>query len=338
MKLKKLLALTAVLIVILIASFVKKANDEKDTVKQRQTQPLAAITQDIATAFVTKIVITPAGADKASKLILSKDASGDWVIESRYNTKARKWAVDNLLGNMANLKGEPAGESKEVLNDFSILDDQGIHLELKGSGEKALAHVVVSPLRTRGTKNFVRSADSHKVVMTESDLLSNLGLYTKDAKIDYKTFAELRIARFDTAKVTGLELSPPKAERLVFTKKEDPKDKKALWTYAADGQETELDAVQVNELLSGISNLYGKDSVDPAASSYGIDEKTPWVVLRFKPEEKPEPLTFYLGSHADDKKSYFIKAMPDAIIYEVADSAVEPLLKKNKESFLKTSK
>ena len=334
MKFKKLLILIVILFAIVIVSFVKKANLDNREAKSREVPPPTAVTQEISTGFVSKVVISK-GKEEGTRLILSKNSSGDWFIDSHFKTKARKSSAENLLKDLSGLKGELYSDAKEVLGDYSLMETQAYHLELQSSEGKTLTHVLVSPLRTRGTKNFVRSAGSNKVAVTSTDILTSLGLYSKDAKLDYKTFADFKVVVTEASKIQSLELTQPKSAPFLITKKEDPKDKTITWVLGSKGKETVLDTGKVNELISNILNLYGKDTADPAGTAYGFNEKAaPWIKIRLKPEAKPNEITLFLGSRFEATKTYFLKSIPDGQVYALSDASMDAILKKNSDSFL----
>ncbi|PIU40161.1 MAG: hypothetical protein COT00_03145 [Candidatus Omnitrophica bacterium CG07_land_8_20_14_0_80_50_8] len=335
MKFKKLLILIVILFAIIVVSFIKKANLDKNAAIENQPPPPTMVTQEIAPGFVSKLLISKGSEEAGRLLTVSKNGGGEWVIDSHFNTKARKSQVESVLKNLSGLKGEFRSDSKDVLEDYSLLETQAYHLELQGSDNQALAHVLVSPLRTRGTKNFVRNAKSSTVVVTDSDILTSLGLYSKDAKLDYKMFADFKVVVTEASKIQSLELTQPKSTPFLMTKREDVKNKTVTWISGMADKEITLETGKVNELISNILNLYAKESADPAGTVYGFNEKAaPWIRIQLKPEEKPNEIMLFLGLRFEATKTYFLKSIPDGQVYALSDASIDAILKKNSDSFL----
>ena len=191
MKLKKLLILVAVLAVIGALSLAKKNNLEKaGTLNGRlvlaQTEPLLA--KDFSQGFVTKMDVYRAG-DPSERLLFAKDVSGKWVLQNHDNEPTRNEAVDSLLKSMTELRGELRSEDAAVLGDYSLKDEQAFHFQFFGNEGTELAHVLVSPLRPRGTQNFVRLAGSNKALVTDTDILASLSIFSPQDRLEKNTFA-----------------------------------------------------------------------------------------------------------------------------------------------------
>src|SRR5262245_21716291 len=87
--------------------------------------------QDFSASFVEKIDIQK-GEDANQRVIFAKKASGEWTIENRYGALARKSNVESLLNVMHALTGDLRSEDEAVLGDFSLKDEQAIHVNVYG--------------------------------------------------------------------------------------------------------------------------------------------------------------------------------------------------------------
>ena len=335
MKLKKLFFLIAIFFVIVAALIVKKANVEKHEAKEKQVPLYYTLNKDLATAFVAKMTVTK-GDDQAGKVVFSKNSSGEWMVETPFLFRADKRTVESLLKKNVEIKGEVRAESKEVLGDFKINDKEGLEITLSDSSGKELSHLVVSLLRLRGTMNFVRQKNSNQVIATDTDFLSILGLFSKEAKLDAKNFRDLQIGRFETSKVTRLELSPANSTPFTLVKKEDPKDKSVSWGFDPEEAGSEIDKAKVESFLGSLSGWTGSDALDAAKESeYGfVPDDKPWVRVSIKNDNKTDVREFFLSPKQTPDKKTAIKVLPDKFFYLSIESAMD-YMKKDKAHFLK---
>ena len=190
MKFKKLVVLLVLLAIIGTASLIKKNALEKENQKSKgqallQSEPLLG--KDFSAGFVTKIDLRR-GVTDSERTTLTKDASGDWSLDPK--TPGKKERTEALLKSLAEIRGELRAENEAVLEDFSLTDEKAFHFILYGSSGNELAHVLVSPLRPRGTQNFVRLSNSQRVLVTDTDILASLGIYSETDKLDSLSFAD----------------------------------------------------------------------------------------------------------------------------------------------------
>ena len=157
MKPKKLAVLIVVLALLVAAGLWKKSELRRSerAAAQKPAQTQVPLGPGFSTAFVTKVELRRGSSDP-DKLVLVKDASDSWTLQSRYGTHAQKSTVEDLLRSLTDLRGEVRAEDNAVLGDFSLTDEKAFHFELSGSDGHVLSHILLSPLRPRGTQNFVR--------------------------------------------------------------------------------------------------------------------------------------------------------------------------------------
>ena len=328
MKFKKLVALLLVLAALAGAALVKKAalDKERRAESGEVLKAETALGAEISPAFVSKIDLK-----RGDEVLTFSKGDERWTIPTHYGTHARKDAVDELLKKLSAVRGEARSENPSVLEDFSLTDAKAIHIRLLGAGDKELAHFLLSPLRSRGTQNFIRLAGSPKVLVTAADVLAALNIFSKDDKLDYHGFAEFRVAGIDSSKISSFELTVTGAQKLPFVKTEE-KDKPVSWSLGDDATAT-IDAQKVGEFLSSVYNLYAGDNVDPAAHAKDFQGE-PWLRLHLKPGEKPETLEIRSAPRSEEKKTRFLQVMPEGLVYEISDAQVEALLGKNREFFI----
>ena len=336
MKFKKLVVLMVVLAVLLGIGIFKKACFKKNQgVNPAVLQNESLIGQNFSSGFVAKIDMRR-GTGNNDLLVFAKNKSGQWILENRYGTRVRKENVDPLLKQLSDLRGEVRAEDKHVFDDFSLTDEKAVHIRLYGSGGNELTHVLVSPLRPRGQQNFVSISNTARIFATDTDVLATLGIFSNTDKLNYHTFADLRVAGIDSSKVNSFELTAPGAITLPFVKKENAKDQAVSWSLSDDSSAV-VDTGKVNEFLSSIHNLYAQESLDPAAHVKDFSAATPWLRVHIKSEEKLEPVEIWVATSSEEKKTALVKVMPETLVYELPDSQISLLLKKNKQFFLNDS-
>ncbi len=334
MKFKKLVVLIVLMAVLAGLAVFKRLSLEKARKSDAGVlQSQVDLDKGFSTGFVSKIDLYR-GTSQDERIIFVKDSSGVWRLENRYRTRARKESVESLLKLVGSLRGELRSETDAVLEDFSLTDEKAIHLVFFDASGKELSHILLSPLRPRGTQNFVRKASSKEVIATDKDVLAELGIFSKDDKMSVKTYADLRVAGIESSKVIAFELTPPGQSTLVISKK-DTKADPVIWTLEGDPSAT-IDTAKVNEFFSAVYNLYANESLDPAAHAKDFTDKAPWVRFQIGTAEKPETLEIWTGARSEEKKTMTLKTMPEALVYEVSLPRVEGLLNKDKNVFLKT--
>ncbi len=331
MKLKKLIFLVIILALLFSAVFVKKSgilSPKPDSAKDATEASL--MTEALTKSDVKKISIThPSGVS----IVMSKNDSGSWKIDNQYGAPTRQNSVDNFLEQIWKVRGEIRAENTEVLGDFGLTDKTAISIRLDTSLPDKFQEVYLSTKRPKGSQNFVRLANVARVIATHTDLLATLNIFSDENKPNYRVFADFRPAGIEASKVESLEITNVGAKPLVFEKKKSSEGSAPVWSLKDDA--AEIDTAKINEFLSSLYNLYGNDVLDPAKAGKDFTGQNPWIRLQWKNGDKLEPFSIYLGAQAADKKNRALKADPSGVFYELPESQLEPLLKKNKESFIK---
>jgi hypothetical protein len=210
LRFKKLVLLIAVLGVLAAAGVLKKAGLEKKEKNLEQTAAQAQVSlgQDFSAGFVSKIDLRR-GHSEDERMVFIKDAAGQWTSGNGSGARVRKESVDALLKSLSALRGELRGDNPAVLEDFLLTDDKAFHLELFGADNKKLAHVLLSSLRPRGTQNFVRASGDNKVIVTNTDILAELNIFSKEDKLNGRAFLEPSVPADETPKAQPI---PTKAK------------------------------------------------------------------------------------------------------------------------------
>lgn len=323
MKSKKLIVLVVILLLLgALALFKRSAGPAKETLTVEAGQTSVGPAFNASSAAHLEI-----RRGDSERLALLKDASGKWTLTSHHGTRARKESVEALLGKLSGLRGELRAEDAGLLEDFTLTDEKAFHFEAAGPGDEKLTHLLVSPLRPRGTQNFVRVEGSVAVFVTDSDLLADIGIFSDADELHSRSFSDLRVAGVDSSKVEAFELVVPGQKKLSFAKKSG---EPVSWSLAEDAS-AQIDTSLVNQFFAAVYNLYANECVDPAGREKDFTGE-PWLKIL---SNGPETTEVYVGPRLTGKETMLIRTMPDGLVYEIQTHQVDALLKKNKDSFMK---
>ncbi len=314
MKLKKLVFLILILVLLFSAVLIKKYGIMAPKSKsEADTAEASLMTESFTKAEIRKVSVThPSGVS----IVLSKQEDGSWKIDNQYGVPTRKNAVDDFLDQIWKVRGEIRAEKTDVLADFGLTDKTAINIRLDSAAADKFQEVYLSTKRPRGSQNFVRLANASRVLVTNTDILATLNIFSEDDKLSHRVFADFRPAGIEVSTVESLEINSA-----------------AIWSRK-DGA-ADIDEAKINEFLSSLYNLYANDVADPAVYAKDFTGQSPWIRLQWKNGDKLDTFALWLGAAVPDKKVRIIKVDPSGIVYELPEAQLEPLLKKNKESFVK---
>jgi hypothetical protein len=329
MKFKKLIILLVVLAGLLSLSLLKKAMDAQNSPELKKEEVTESPFKGLSPAFISKIIVR--AGDEAG-VEIKKDSSGEWWIEIPVRARAQKPVIEKLIENLSSVKGELRADSKELLKDFSISDEEAVHVILSSDGDKEMAHAVVSRIRPNGSQNFIRAGGSNRVFITSEDILSSLSLYAKDDKPNAKSFTDMQVLKLDTNTVESVSWQVNGKTPLKL--KKEAVEGKTVWDFDPKNPKEEVDANQVNNFLSIISNTYGMEIIDLKRSDLGFDGKAPFLSVVQNKGSQSSQLDLIAGNANAEKKTLMIKVLPDNIGYEIPDTSFENL-KKDRAYFIK---
>jgi len=330
MKLKKLIILIAIVSLLTALALIKNNVTKKQLVQEEiaASRPFA-LTEDLAVGFIRKITIYR-GDDEKNKIILLKDDTDNWRIENKFNVKARKENVENLLRDLSGLKGELRAESKSVFGDFHLEDTQGIHIILEAQDAKTLAHIIVSADKPGWDSSFLRLKDSEKIILAPKDIPGRLNIYSKEAKLDNNYFADFKLLSFDPKKIEKIETARKGKNLLTLVKKKES-DNKYIWDFEPAVKKAEIDPGKIDSFLQNASNTFAQDSLDPGLIDYGFGQDN--FSLALETDEK-KTLAIEVGNYLEKEKAYYVKITPENQVFKVPEYAIQNI-KKDKNYFLK---
>jgi len=248
--------------------------------------------------------------EKPDSSVVLERAGDGWTIPSRYGWKAKNDLVQQLLDELADMKGEIRSSKAEVLPDYQIDDQNGLHVVAASTGGAELFHIVAGKSAAQGG-SFVRREGSNNVFMTHSSLRSTFGVWGDTPRPpDAKRWINLEVLKAERNDVDRIALHS-KGEEIVLQKEfaspapkppapdqapaatdsaaaaaaaAPPSIDRSNWTWKKDAR-GEIDKGKADSVLGTLCSLYAAEVVDPAKTDeYG-----------FGPEAKVAELTFADG-------------------------------------------
>ena len=225
-----------------------------------------------------------------SSVVLERSGDG-WTIPSRYGWKAKNDLVQQLLDELAGMKGEIRSSKAEVLPDYQIDDQNGLHVVAASTGGAELFHIVAGKSAAQGG-SFVRRQGSNDVFMTTSSLRSTFGVWGDTPRPpDAKRWINLEVHKAERNDVDRIVLHS-KGEEIVLQKElatpvppPPPADQapappdsaapapsvdRSNWTWKKDAR-GEIDKGKADSVLGTLCSLYAAEVADPAKlEEYGF--------------------------------------------------------------------
>lgn len=330
MSARKLFVITCVVLVLLgLAVFKKTAEKAGEAAARKAEQSsLEVVTENIPEAFVSRMLIYK-GFDETDRIDLRKDAGGAWSVEDHFGVRAQAQAVKGLLDRLSNLRGELRANSKGVFEDFQIQDSEALHIVVEAEGGKVILHLLVSFLKADWDTNFVRLYDSDKVVHVHSNIMFSLGLFGKEMKLDYKQFAFMGLAEFDSADVERMTIVG--AGQMIVLKRAKPVDdaSSAAWEMTPPpAEDEEVDTTKVEEMMRAVRGINGFEVVDPSLDIYGLNN--PQIRILLNDSMGANPIQVEIGNYIEPEKAYYARALPSKSVFKVSDAYIQNIRRDGK--------
>jgi len=246
---------------------------------------------------------------------LARDPKGEWLFTKPVSTRAGRWAVDGLLGNLENLRMEKvAAEEAKDPKPFGLAKPvRAITLELNDGAVRRL-EIGSSP---EPKKYNAREARSPLVAVIPSALVDDLA----------KGMGELRAKRLveiAAYEVQGFDVERDGAKRVYS--RSSTKDKEGVDVYKwkrTTPDAKDLDTNKVQDVLFKVGGVEVAEFLDSpgAPEKYGFDKPALKVNFTY-PAPKPS-VSFEIGQK--DGTSYARRSGDDAVLKLDASKADEVL-------------
>jgi len=270
------------------------------------------------------------GAAPDSAVELERSGDG-WVVASSWGWPAKPALVDQLMTDLGELKGEKRSSSAEVLDDYQIDDEGGLHVVGEGAGGSELFHLVAGKTAPRGG-SFVRANGSNDVYASRSSLWSSFGVWGEEpTNPDPKRWLNLQVHRATAVNVESVTIRD--GQREIVLQKElaapaDTADSAAAdpgreeWTWKPDAAGA-FDKSKVDGIVSTLCNLYASDAVVPVEGEedpYGLASPGRTVTLTL--EDGTSTTIAFGNSREEDQKTY-LRVGDDGLPALIYDSTVD---------------
>jgi hypothetical protein len=147
---------------------------------------------------------------QGGEAILERAEDG-WRVANLASARAEGERVEELLKSLQGLSGEVRAETREVFDDFSISDEQGVHLELIAESGDFLCRLVVGEPSPDWRGGFLRREGDQTVYFVRKNLrgLMRIRGSQEEPKVEPDAWADLRLLQIEPADIVSLRLESP---------------------------------------------------------------------------------------------------------------------------------
>ncbi len=292
-KITWILAAVFLALIVCVYFFEIEGGKKRAAIKEREEKVLLFEKEKVREVALQ----IPNGLFKAKRM-----GENEWAIEEPLKVKGDKWAWNQIIDTVSDLKFKRVIE--ESASDLSVygLKEPKIKVEFQLQGEKEKKVLKLGDENPIGDSLFATVSDTKKVVLVPSYLSSSLNK-------ELKQLREKRLFSFETEKTRSVEIVS-KGKKLSL-KKEGNK-----WSVVSSSKKDEAELSQVTGLLNRLNSLEVKDFESEStadlkiSAKYGL--KDPSMTVRVK-DEKNVQLELLLGKK--DKEGVFAARRGEKPVY-----------------------
>ncbi len=198
---RNLLILAVVLAGLLGISLFQKADHKKST---SGSATVKVVEGTISADQLDRITLGHGENDTAVELVSTPTG---WAVASAWDAPASMTRIESLLRNLSDLSGEFRSDNESVLADYGLTDDQAVKVRAydKDGTEILALEVGNTPERVPG--NFIKRPGSNAVYLSQTNLLSQFGLYEGPGVPGFSHFLELQAVKKDRLEVDRIVLN-----------------------------------------------------------------------------------------------------------------------------------
>ncbi len=313
MKSKSVIIL-AVVLAALVAFIAVKKRSEKPVSIVEQAKLARLLPEGLSTGDIGKLELYR-GEAPDKKVVLSRE--GDvWTVPSQYNAAGDAKTIDEYLGKLTALQGEPrtADVAEADLETYELSDAKAFHVVGYKSGVAEPAFHVLVGKSPRYQQVFMRRADGKDVYVSDVDFRQEAGVspvatpMSTSGSGDQAAMHWVKKEVISVAKdeITKVELSTPD-KKLVFERHEKPaaapaessagpegtagKAPEFEWKLTQGGPASAAGTFKkagLENLLSAFGPLNATNVVDPSKTAeYGLTPPAFTCALTVNGQEKP---------------------------------------------------
>ncbi len=321
MKEKNLVILCIVFAVLIGLVFVKKSMKPQIPTTEEVSDIISlSINSDDLTEIIIRLGDGKSDdAEKPKNVHLAKE--GDhWTVKTHYGVYARDNVITNLLKKLDQLKGELRSNTKGVLGDYGIDDEQAVHIQLHRQDADHI-DIAVGTQKAGFQNNFVRIGKSNAVYIVNENLLSALGVRGEgeDRKLDTNKWVDKRILHLDPNDVVGVTITEGhgSVQRTAIDITRELVDGKKQWKSAIP-YDISLSASKIKAMIKVFNNMYAQDVVAPdVEGAFDAPEWTGVFTL-----EGGEQIKIIRGIEEPDEK-YYVKQEGAGHFFHIGESTFQ---------------
>jgi hypothetical protein len=317
LKNKKIAGLFVILGFLLILAAAKKTFEGQRAMVveiHKEKESTAVLTENILPEALSRIILYK-GDLPDKKIQINKGEKDAWFLESRWGVRAREKAIPDFLKNLSGLQGTVRSMSRDVFSDFKIADNEGLHVVLKNADDKETLHLVIGGIMPRWGAYFARLGASEKVVLVEGgNMFASLGLFRIEDSLDDYSLGDYRLFEADLKRADRLDIILPKKEACAIVKSEG-------WAFEPPDKRAAVDPARVDEFLRIVSEMRGRDVVDPNGSGYDLEPPQAIVKISWKEGAAAKTVEAQLGGPVAKEGMFYVRVGPGNLVYKVPENA-----------------
>lgn len=281
-KTRNLVILAAVLVVLTGINLAQKSSHEKKTSADATEVVLAG---EFSDQTIGKVSLSYG--NDGPQVVLKKGPTG-WVLSNHFNARANDQRVGTLLRNFSNISGEFRSDSDQVLGDYGLQEDQCVTVRAFDDAGAQVFALLLGNTPEGSPGHFIRQPESSRVLVSQKNLLSHMGIYGEPAAPTARYFLELQAVKEDREQIDGFVITD--GGKVLNLKKKFAANESAdgaldrtTWEWLENGRAaTDLAKTKVDGLLSSSVSIRATDVADPtvAASAYGLDSPPRTLLLQ----------------------------------------------------------
>jgi hypothetical protein len=317
---KIIYTLSAVLVVLVIVSYVLRGLDRATT----SPASLSELQIEFDPGQVASIDVYKQDYPD-SGLHFARHESG-WVVVNAYGSPAKSEDVEKLLADLEEVKGTVRGESVDLYEDFDITDEKALQIELFDSDDSKLVHLYVGK-GSAGRECFVRLAGSPIVYLADGNFISRFAAWNAppEKKLPTDRWLQLNLCDIDREAITSFKIGKKKMN-YEFALIEQPSEDTLTppvkaWRQISPEKGMKLEESKIKSLSSSLAGIRASDVVDPSErGKYGLD-KPDYILWASDDQGNTAEIDF--GKKMEDGEDRYAAVKGRESVYRINESTFE---------------
>ena len=252
MKFKQIIFLGAIFLLLLVVLLTKKVFIKPEV----ETTEYAKLQVSLDSASIYAVEFKKGNSGDTVRLEREEE---EWRIPTKWNIRADKQRIENLMKDIGMLQGELRSSSKKLFSDYGISPDKAFSITTFDKEGNPQDTFFVGTKKLGTGSSFLRKGDSEDVYLVDKDIFSLLGVYgnPEDAALKTDKWIDLSIEKLDSETIESINIVRRDGEREIVTcdlKREFDKEKN-LKRWFSLGKEPifDIDAAKIKNFLQDIN-------------------------------------------------------------------------------------